>query len=61
MTARQYTEVACDGRDCFNAFNDIGTFGQVRSRAKQCGWKVAQPGGRDFCSTTCRNEPEERR
>lgn len=60
MTAFVYHEIACDyghgdpdgpatGRECFNAFSDMGTATQVRATTKTLGWKTSAPGGRDYC------------
>ncbi|MEU7978345.1 hypothetical protein AB0B63_07405 [Micromonospora sp. NPDC049081] len=54
-----YAEVWCNGPGdvnglCGNAYSDQGTPGEVRQQARQSGWLVSQPGGHDYCSTTCR-------
>lgn len=54
MTAFIYHEVSCDGPgdvlgSCGKAYSDAGTATQVRQRAKEAGWAVSRPGGKDYC------------
>ncbi|MEU8334711.1 hypothetical protein [Micromonospora tulbaghiae] len=58
MTAHRVTEIRCDGNGCDNAWTWSGNAADVRRLARiNGGWLVAEHGGRDFCTTTCRTNP----
>ncbi|WP_189041149.1 hypothetical protein [Micromonospora sonchi] len=56
------TEIRCDGPGCDSAWVWDGNATEVRRLATtNGGWLTARDGGRDFCTTTCRDNPEESR
>ena len=53
MSVARVWEVLCDyeyddGRQCEESFG-VSTLDEVRRVAEVVGWRVAQPGGQDFC------------
>lgn len=58
MSVHRVTEIRCDGAGCDNAWTWSGTAELVRRMARvNGGWLVARDGGRDYCGTTCRDNP----
>ncbi|GGM28017.1 hypothetical protein GCM10011608_11090 [Micromonospora sonchi] len=62
MSVSRVTEIRCDGPGCDSAWVWDGNATEVRRLATtNGGWLTARDGGRDFCTTTCRDNPEESR
>lgn len=62
MSYLQYVQLYCDGPDCFEAWPastpTVHSLTDQRKEAKEAGWKVAQPGGKDFCPKCSRPHEE---
>ena len=62
MTFIRIIQLICDGPDCPEAYaseySDLGGAAGQRAKAKELGWRVGQPGGKDYCPTCAATQTE---